>query len=42
MTLEQAIKHCEEVANENCGECSREHNQLAAWLRELAKRREAE
>lgn len=34
MTLEEAIKHCEEKA---CGnnECANEHRQLAEWLKEL-------
>ena len=34
MTLEEAIKHCEEKA---CGntECVNEHKQLAEWLKEL-------
>ena len=34
MTLEEAIKHCEQKA---CGndECSKEHKQLAEWLKEL-------
>ena len=40
MTLEEAIKHCEEVADADCyGDkqyrCSEEHRQLAEWLREL-------
>ena len=34
MTLEEAIKHCEERAK--CGSsCGKEHKQLAEWLREL-------
>ena len=48
MTLEEAIKHCEEVAEEHtkynfyggfesCDECASEHRQLAEWLRELKK-----
>lgn len=41
MTLEEAIQHCEDVANENCGECANDHIQLALWLRELKERREA-
>ena len=38
MTLEEAIKHCEEKA---CGntECSAEHKQLAEWLKELQELR---
>lgn len=47
MTLEEAIKHCEEVADQlegkdgyaytdsTCDECAKEHRQLAKWLREL-------
>ena len=36
MTLDEAIKHCEEVADtcEN-KECGKEHKQLAEWLKEL-------
>ena len=34
MTLEEAIKHCEEKACSN-DECSKEHKQLAEWLKEL-------
>ena len=39
MTLEEAIKHCEEKAN-GCSECADEHKQLADWLWELKVRRE--
>ena len=35
MTLEEAIKHCDEVSNTLCNSCGAEHRQLAAWLREL-------
>lgn len=36
MTLQEAIKHCEEVASEcRNAECSLEHKQLANWLIEL-------
>ena len=35
MTLDEAIKHCEEVAESKCDECGAEHRQLAEWLREL-------
>ena len=36
MTLAEAISHVEDVAGENpCTECSREHKQLAEWLRML-------
>ena len=36
MTLDEAIKHCEEVADtcENA-ECGKEHKQLAEWLKAL-------
>lgn len=55
MTLDEAIKHCEEKAKEqrawakeligglvveDCLECAKEHEQLAAWLRELKALRE--
>lgn len=34
MTLDEAIKHCEEKA---CGnsECAKDHKQLSEWLKEL-------
>lgn len=37
MTLDEAIKHAEEVAEEQekFGKCAEEHQQLAAWLMEL-------
>lgn len=35
MTLDEAIQHCEEVANSECSECANEHKQLAEWLKEL-------
>lgn len=49
-SLEEAIKHCEEVAEEHtkynfyggyesCDECAKEHRQLAEWLKELKKYR---
>ena len=42
MTLDEAIKHCEEVADGlteqgKCAECAAEHRQLAEWLKELQK-----
>ena len=45
MTLDEAIKHCEEVAIEyeakgECFECGKEHRQLAEWLKELKKYKE--
>lgn len=52
MTIDEAIKHCEEVAerlegkdgyaytDSTCEECAKEHRQLAEWLRELKRDRE--
>ena len=45
MTLDEAIKHCEEVADGmteqgKCAECAAEHKQLAEWLKELKNARE--
>ena len=51
MTLDEAIKHAEEVAEaytkyniygdfESCDECGKEHQQLAEWLKELKQLRE--
>ena len=51
MTLDESIKHAEEVAKEHtkyniyggfesCDECAKEHWQLAEWLKELKKLRE--
>jgi len=45
MTLTEAIKHCEDVADYDCftddqRKCSDEHRQLADWLRKLKERRE--
>ena len=38
MTIEEAIKHCDEKAK--CGDaCGLEHKQLADWLRELMQLR---
>jgi hypothetical protein len=51
MTLDEAIKHCEEVADQlegkdgyaytdsTCDECAKEHRQLAEWLREVEESR---
>ncbi len=40
MSLEEAIKHCEDKARElGCSECAKEHLQLADWLRELKQLR---
>ena len=36
MTLDEAIKHCDEVIEkENCSKCAKEHEQLKEWLEEL-------
>ena len=44
MTLDEAIKHAREKANEqkchSCKKCAEEHEQLADWLEELKNRRE--
>ena len=40
MTLDEAIKHCEDVADSKCDECGVEHRQLAEWLKELKQLRE--
>ena len=44
MNLEDAIKHCEEVADEKeiCKECAEEHRQLAKWLRDYKRLKEQE
>lgn len=39
MTLDEAIRHCEEVAAGD-GECAGEHRQLAGWLTELRQYRQ--
>ncbi|MCM1222436.1 MAG: phage N-6-adenine-methyltransferase [Lachnospiraceae bacterium] len=42
MTLEEAIQHCKDVAEKlGCCECAEEHKQLAEWLEELQRYREA-
>lgn len=51
-SLEEAIKHCEEVTEEHtkynfyggyesCDECAKEHRQLAEWLKKLKAYRNA-
>jgi len=43
MTIDEAIKHAEEVAEEQvkrCEKCADEHRQLAEWLKELKQLRE--
>lgn len=44
MTLDEAIVHAREVAASlgDCSECAKDHVQLAEWLEELRKLREAE
>lgn len=33
MTLEEAIKHCDEISkSEICEECKKQHEQLKTWL----------
>lgn len=42
MTLDEAIRHCEDVAGDRCGcaeDCVEEHRQLAEWLKELKRYR---
>lgn len=46
MTLDEAIRHAEEVAEYDCyndeqKKCADEHRQLAEWLRELKRLRES-
>ena len=45
MTLDEAIKHCMDIAEtqEMCSngkKCAEEHRQLAEWLKELKRYRE--
>ena len=35
MTLDEAINHCLERADQDCSSCADEHLQLAEWLIEL-------
>ena len=35
MILDEAVKHAQERANQDCTECVKEHQQLAEWLLEL-------
>lgn len=45
MTLDEAIKHCEEVANDRagcCEDCAEEHRQLAEWLKDYKRLKERE
>ena len=41
MTIDEAIRYCEEIAEHNhYKECRDEHAQLAEWLRELKRYKE--
>lgn len=42
MSLDEAIWHCQERAEEDCSECAREHLQLAEWLGELKSYKDLE
>ena len=46
MTLDEAIKHAREIANEqkcqSCKKCAEEHEQLADWLEELKEYKDLE
>ena len=50
MTIDEAIKHCEEEAEKymeygietECYQCGKDHEQLASWLKELKERRAAD
>ena len=39
MTLDEAIDHCLERANQDCSSCADEHMQLAKWLIQLQELR---
>lgn len=41
MTLDEAISHAMNRANQDCSECAKEHKQLADWLMELKGYRES-
>ena len=38
LTLEEAIKHCEEISDDKCvnQRCNNEHKQLAEWLKDYS------
>lgn len=40
LTLEEAIKHCKKKVD--CSPCGQEHKQLAEWLKELKRYKDAE
>ena len=46
MTIDEAIQHCLDNADKECREgkcsCSQEHRQLAEWLIELKRLKEAD
>lgn len=35
MTIDEAIKHCDNIVSSQCNECGEEHKQLSEWLKEL-------
>lgn len=37
MNIEEAIKHCKDIAEHECNNCGKEHLQLAEWLEKLGK-----
>lgn len=39
MSLNEAIEHCDDVANRKCDSCGAEHKQLGEWLKELREYR---
>ena len=39
MTLDEAIDHCLERANQDCSSCADEHMKLAKWLIQLQELR---
>lgn len=42
MTIDEAITHCEEIANSKCNNCGAEHKQLAEWLKDYKRLLEQE
>ena len=38
MTLDEAIKHAQEIADKGCDQCAKDHQQLADWLIELKQK----
>lgn len=35
MTIDEAIKHCNNIVSSQCNKCGEEHKQLSEWLKEL-------